>query len=338
MRASSKKLIIVLICLACLILTGCAGKEYRATVFAMDTVMQITVYAKDDSSLALCRAKINDVEKMLSTTYEDSITSRLNRGETVTAQEEFIDLLSDCRKYSGLTGGAFDITSYPVVRLWGFTTGEHRVPDQQEIDEAVSRIGMDNIAENVSGEVSLMNGAEIDFGAVAKGYLGDRIRDILSEQGVSSALIDLGGNITVIGKNRGKDWVIGIEIPSRDESGLAGTVAVSDTSVVTSGSYRRYFEENGKVYGHIMDPETGYPAENGLISVTIVSQDTEMADALSTGLYVAGLEEAVSIWKETPGFEAVFITDDGTVYVTEGLASCFTINKDYSPKLVIIEK
>ena len=337
MKATLKKLTAVIVCAVSLILTGCAEKEFRATVFAMDTVMQLTVYGKDDSAIAPCREVIAETEQMLSATDENSVTSALNRGETVTAPQEFLKLVENCRYYSGITGNAFDITAYPIVKLWGFTTGEYRVPSADEISGAVSKVGLDGI--DVSGEtVSLKSGTEIDFGAVAKGYLGDRIRDILVREGVKSAIIDLGGNITVIGKNRGRDWVIGIEMPSKDESGLAGTVSVSDVSVVTSGCYRRFFEDNGKVYGHIMDPKTGYPAENGLISVTIVSENAEMADAFSTGLYVAGLDKAQEIWRETGGFEAIFITDDNTVYITEGLSDCFTLNKNYSEKLVIIKK
>ena len=329
-------LISVILCAA--VLTGCGQREQRVTVFAMNTVMQLTVMTNDDELLGSCTELINKTENMLSVTREGSLTSELDSsGELRDAPEEFISLLSDCIAYSEMTDGAFDITAYPIVRAWGFTTGEHRVPGEDEIADAVSKTGYGNIVID-GGSVLLANGAEIDFGGIAKGYLGDRIRERLISAGVRSALIDLGGNITVIGKNGFSDWVIGIGTPSRFEEGLVGTLKVHDTSVVTSGSYRRYFEENGKIYGHIMDPATGSPAESGLASVTIVSQNTELADALSTGLYVMGLDGAVRVWREQGSFEAVFVTDDGTVYITEGLAKCFTLNKDYTENLVIVEK
>ncbi|MGI5889136.1 MAG: FAD:protein FMN transferase, partial [Oscillospiraceae bacterium] len=225
----------------------------------------------------------------------------------------------------------------PLTELWGFSTGEYRVPSQEEISDALLHVGPEHAS--VSGEtITLDEGTKIDLGAIAKGYLGDKLREILVEDGVSSAMLSLGGNIVLIGSKGSRDWQVGLEIPEPDRgNGIYAVLSVSDTNVVTSGAYKRYFEEDGKTYGHIIDPSTGYPAESGLSSVTVVCESGTKADVLSTALYVMGLKKAEEFWRENGGFEAVFTDMDGNVYVTSGLEDSFKLSGDWAEGYEVIE-
>ena len=202
----------------------------------------------------------------------------------------------------------------------------------------MQNVGYGNV--NLSGnEVTLPAGMELDLGAVGKGYAADEVANILKEAGVRSALLDLGGNIQLIGtKPDGEDWKIGL----RDlfEEIYMGVLSINDRAIVTSGNYERYFiGEDGKHYGHILDPSTGYPAENGLVSVTIVAKEGKLCDALSTSLFVMGQDGAVNYWREDPGVDMSLLTEDRKIYLTEGLTDKFELGSDYGDmKIEMIEK
>ncbi len=301
-----------------LLLGGCGEKQHQKQVYAMDTVMNLTVWG-DGSALNDLQQLLQKAETQLSVTKPASLVSRLNAGETITPEGEIYALLEDAAALGEATGGSLDICLYPVTRLWGFTTGQYHVPGEGELEEALSRTGNQRlILEN--GTARLEAGAQMDLGAVAKGWAGAQcIRLLEKNSGVSCAMLSLGGNIQTYGtKADGNPWRIGVQNPKG--SGLAGVLELEGTwAVVTSGGYERYFEENGRIYTHIIDPATGYPAENDLASVTIVSKNGLQADGLSTALYVMGLEKAAEFWRETGDFEAVFITKDGKLHVTAGL-------------------
>ena len=178
--------------------------------------------------------------------------------------------------------------------------------------------------------VTLTNGAQLDLGGIAKGYAAGRVRTILREAGVTSAIISLGGNVAAVGKKPdGSAWTVGLQDPDRPEA-YFGTVSIEDACVVTSGAYQRYFEENGVCYHHILDPHTGCPAESGLKSVSVVAQDDTLADALSTALFVMGLDAGAEFQKSSGlSFEAVFVTDDNTVWITPGLAGRYRSDRPY---------
>ena len=170
---------------------------------------------------------------------------------------------------------------------------------------------------------------KIDLGGIAKGYTSSRIMDIFKENGITSGLVNLGGNVQALGtKTDGSNWRVAVQSPDDTEDYL-GVLSIQDKAVITSGGYERYFEQDGVTYHHIIDPKTGYPAKNGLVSVTIVSSDGTLADGLSTSLFIMGEEKAAEFWKaHSNEFEAIFVTDDGTIYVTEGLKDSFTTDLD----------
>lgn len=306
-----------------LIFCGCGRREATETVFAMDTVMELTVWGPEaEDHVGAAAERIRELEAALSVTREDSEVARLNAGETVALSADTEALLERSLALREETGGAFDPMIYPLVKLWGFTTGEYRVPGEDEIAAALAKVGAGTV--ELKDGVAAAHGAELDFGAVAKGYAGAVLARELKEAGVESALLQLGGNVQTVGlKPGGENWRIGVRDPWGGEGSYLGVLEVGETAVVTSGGYQRYFEKEGTRYCHILDPATGYPASSGLASVTIVAADGFLADGLSTALYVMGLEKAEAFWHERDDFEAVFVTDDGTIYVTEGLRACF---------------
>lgn len=315
-----------------------AAEASSAYLFAMDTVMQLTVYGGGDDALDAASALILDLEELLSATTETSDIAVLNATGTVTLDDEILALLEDTIALSERTGGAMDPTAYSLVKLWGFTTEEYQVPSQEAREAAIATVGTENISIEGS-TVSLLNGAQIDLGAVTKGYTGQALVELMADYpDVQAALFTLGGNVQTYGqKPDGSAWRVGIQDPDDDSSIIAILTLPADTdclSVVTSGIYQRYFEEDGVRYHHIMDTSTGAPADSGLSSVTIVCEDGLLADALSTALLVMGLEEGAAFWAESDDFEAVFITTEGEIYITEGITdminevSCTVIGRD----------
>ncbi len=306
--------------LAVIALSGCAPRAQSSTVFAMDTVMELTAYGPRqavDGAVSL----IHEAEDRLSVTAEDSDIARVNGSGGGEVDGDTASLLKRALELCKLTDGALDITVYPLVRAWGFTTGAYRVPGEEEIGSLLEKV--DYSAVTLEGNtVTLPEGALLDLGAVAKGWVSDRIAAGFREAGVRSGLINLGGNVMALGKKPdGSDWSVGIRDPFSE--GLLGAVSVRDSAVVTSGGYQRYFEENGVRYCHIIDPRTGRPADSGLASVTVVGAEGVLCDGLSTAVYVMGLEAASQLWRENSGFELVLVTDGGEVLVTEGLEDVF---------------
>ena len=311
--------------LALLLLSGCApAQPLERTFFAMDTVMTLRLYqGGDEALLDAAQDRVAELEGLLSVTDENSEVYALNRdGAAAGLSPDTADLLRTALEMCGRTGGALDISTYPVLRAWGFTTGEYTVPSGEDISALLplvdyTRVGLDGDA------AFLPPGMEIDLGSVAKGYTGDQLSRLLRENGVASALLDLGGNIQAVGaKPDGSPWRVAIRAP--EGGGTVGVVEVEDQAVITSGGYERYFEEDGVRYWHILDPETGKPARNGLASVTVVGESGVLCDGLSTALFVLGLDGALDHWRRYQDFEAVFVSEDGSVTITAGLEGRFT--------------
>lgn len=337
----------ILAAAAALSLTGCAAgggsssaagsSGDSAEIFAMDTVMDLTAYGKNGpAALSASEEKINALEALLSRTKKTSEVSRLNSagGAATAVDSEVFSLISRAKALGQDTDGAFDITVAPVVSAWGFTTDSYQVPSQSELDELLTRVGLDNIALGADGSITLKNGAAIDLGGIAKGYASDCVANIFAEKGVKSGKISLGGNVYVCGsKQDGSAWRVAVQDPNNSES-YVGVLSLSDAFAVTSGGYQRYFEKNGKKYHHIIDPSTGYPAESGLISVTVVADadaDAEIGpgtvcDAFSTALFVMGADRAVDFWRSNGakyGFGLVLVTDSKKVLITHDIAGKF---------------
>lgn len=305
----------------------------RTEVAAMDTIMTLTVYGQDEQTgtavLREAGSLIRELDSRLSVTDENSEIFRVNhsRNMPVEVSEDAAELLDKALELCEMTGGKLDISIYPVVSAWGFTTGNFRVPDDDEIAELLDRTGYERIVLD-DGAVALDDGMELDLGAVAKGFAGDRLMKFFQEKGVESAIVSLGGNVQTLGaKPDGSPWKVAVQAP---EGGYAGALDVVGKAVVTSGGYQRFFVRDGKTYIHIIDPETGKPVDNGLASVTVVADCGVVGDGLSTALFVMGFEDAVEFWREYRDFDAVFLMEDGSAAITEGLEDCFSLYGEWT--------
>lgn len=311
---------------AVILASGCSlESKYNCEFFAMDTVMTINAYgSKSESAVKAAQNEINRLDNLLSIQNENSEIFRLNQEKSMTVSEDTLILITRSKEIYTLTNGAFDITCEPLAREWGFYSGlENKVPSQGAIENALEGVGAEHIKIKNS-TVTLNENTSLDLGGIAKGYASQKAAEILKEYGVTSVLMSLGGNVRAVGsKPDGEDWSVAINDPD-DNSKSIGTLKISDKAVVTSGGYQRYFEENGQIYHHIIDTKTGYPANSGLKSVTVVSSDDTLADALSTSLFVMGLEKSGDFYRENSSlFGAVFITDNNEIYVTDNLKDSF---------------
>ena len=314
-----------------LMLCGCAPREASAELYAMDTVMSVTVYGDAaDDALAQAAALLNQMERRLSRTLEDSEVSALNAaaGTAVTVSTDTAALLEQAGEYARATDGACDVTVAPVVSAWGFTADTHRIPADGELTELLALV--DHTTVTVNGtSVTLGAGQSIDLGGIAKGHAAGCLAELFDAHGVEHAIAALGGNVYARGtKPDGSPWRIGVQDP-RDSTAYAGILSLTDAFAVTSGAYQRYFEQNGKIYHHIINPADGYPADNGLLSVTVVAsaaapEHGAMCDAFSTALFVIGEERAVEFWRSgSYAFDMILVTEDGRLLATAGLESVF---------------
>lgn len=308
----------VIACLTAALLCGCRTKEESAiskTGFYFDTVIQIVIYRDtDDGLLDRCFQYCEEFENRVSRTIKDSDISRINaaQGAPVEVSDDTISLLEQGIFYGDLSNGVFDITVAPLSTLWNFKDHTGDIPDKEGIAEALSHVNYKNIL--IDGNTVRLKDpkAAIDLGGIAKGYMADRLKEFLLEEGVERGMINLGGNVLTIGKKEGgANWNIGIRKPFADKQEVITSVSVGDRSVVTSGSYERYFQtDDGRIWHHILDTETGYPCENELYSVTILSDSSVEGDALSTICFALGLDKGMELIKHTDGVEAVFVTQD----------------------------
>jgi len=332
---------VILGALALMITVGCIW-QYRKgdrdasctkQLFAMDTVMSFTAYGpKAEAAVDAAMKEIERLDALLSTGNESSEISQLNAAGSFLISEDTLKLLEEAESILQSTGGLFDVTVYPLMQLWGFPTGDYRVPTQEEISNTLSLVDAAQI-QIEGAQVTLGSGQQVDLGGIAKGYASDRVMELYREYGVTSGMVSLGGNIETLGtKPDGTDWKIGIrnpEIAATSDIG-SGTedvllaLEVENRAVITSGGYERYFEENGETYIHILDPRTGYPADSGLLSVTVVSEKGMLADALSTSLYIMGEADAAEYWRvpgndERDSFGLGLVATFGKGYCTGGV-------------------
>lgn len=317
--------IIAILAALMLLLSGCSmskkqeNQTYTDTLF--DTVIKVQILDSVDSEvLEGCKELCQKYDTMFSNRIEDSEISRINNAKCnpVEVSDETLTLIKTGIYYSELSDGAFDITISPVSMLWDFKSESPSVPSRETIEEAVSHVDYHNIV--IEGNTVQLTDpqAGIDVGALAKGYIADRLKEYLQEEGVEHALINLGGNVLAMGtKTDGSDYNIGIQKPF-DETGEPVTaVKIADESVVTSGIYQRYFEQDNILYHHILDPRTGYPCENNLYSVSIITDSSLTADALSTTCFLLGYEKGMELINQLDDVDAVFITDDETIHYSD---------------------
>lgn len=334
-----KKLFFIL--LSCIMVSGCSSAEKSddksgdKTDFILNTVCQIKIYNEDnsektadeliDEAFDLCR----EYENTLSRTIEGSDVYKINHagGASVEVSASTIEVINKAEYFSSISDGAFDITIAPLSILWDFQGENPTVPPDDEIKNLLNDV--DYTAVKIDGNtITLTNPeAEIDLGGIAKGYIADKTAEYLSANGVTSATINLGGNVFALGsKTDGTDFNIGIQDPASTDGSIIGYVSVSNKSLVTSGSYERYFIQDGKKYHHILDPKTGYPVENGLTAVSIISDKSVDGDGLSTTCFVLGLDKGMELINSIDGVEAVFIDENEQYYFSDGFGKDIIFN------------
>jgi len=308
---------LILLCMVMVLLCGCSlttKEPLSKTGFHFDTVIKITLYdSKDEKILNTCFDYCKEFENLVSRTVKSSDISMVNHanGQPVEVSDTTIELLKKGIKFGELTDGAFDITIAPLSELWDFKNNPGNIPSESEIIEALSHVNYKNIV--IEGNTVTLTDPEaaIDLGGIAKGYMADQLKEYLLNEGVTSAIINLGGNVLTIGaKPNGTSFNIGIQKPFDEQNETITSVQVKDSSVVTSGSYERYFEVNNTIYHHILNTDTGYPCDNELLSVTILSEESVDGDALSTTCFALGLEKGRKLIESLEDMDAIFVTDD----------------------------
>lgn len=314
--------------------TGCGDKEFSEMGFALNTTCTVTVSglsgSEADEVLGEAFDAIYGYEELFSRTMEGSDIYRINHGDgsPVEVSDDTIAVLEQALEMGDISGGKFDITVGRLVEMWDFQGEDPTVPPADDIAEAVMSVDQSNV--EIDGNMVRLTdpGAEIDLGGIAKGYIADRLCELLEERGVESAVINLGGNVETMGsKAGGKPWTVGIERPYSDRSEIMGSVELSDGTLVTSGIYERNFEEDGVLYHHVLDPDTGYPADTDLESVTIMAAggNSAFCDGLSTTCLLLGKDRATELVEELRrehpdmGIEAAFIDKDGEMVQTVGM-------------------
>lgn len=316
------------------IITGCTkipeNESLSVSGMYFDTVIQIEAWGTSKDIMDGCLELCSYYENKFSASIDTSEISLINQaaGKPVQVSPETAELLRLGIEYGDLTEGRFDITIASASSLWDFTDNKEKIlPDADTLENAVKHINYKYI--KIDGNTITLSDPEarIDLGGIAKGYIADRLKDYLTDNGVEHALINLGGNMLAVGNRYdNNNFRIGIQQPFEETGTVLGAVSVSDLSVVTSGNYERYFEKEGVIYHHILDPDTGYPVQNDLDQVTVISEQSVDGDALSTACYTLGLEKGMDLIRKLDDVEAIFVTRDGAVFKSSENINFETVN------------
>lgn len=309
-----------------ILLTGCNSKKeiLSDTKFYFDTAVTITLYDSNSTILNECFNLCNKYEKMFSNTIETSEISQINNNSKyskfTTVSDETIELINSGILYGKLTNGKFDITIGNLSSLWNFSSDSPKVPEMSNLTDIISHIDYHNIIINGNDVLLSDSKANLDLGGIAKGYIADKLKEYLKSQNVKSGIINLGGNIMLLGSKPDKsDYNIGLQKPFAADDEVIAVVKANDISIVTSGIYERYFYENNILYHHILDNSTGYPVENNLLAVTIISKSSVDGDGLSTSAFIMGIDKGMELIEGIDGIEAVFIDNNYKLHLTSGL-------------------
>ena len=328
--------IITLILLTVLLGSGCRGRSSEPvteTGYYLGTIVRITIYDEKipEGIFTEIFNLIIDYENRLSRNIEESEISEINRNaglKPVEISDTTFTLLEKGLNYSSVPGSSFDITIGPLVSLWGIGTEDAKLPEYPEIKKAMEKVDYKKLIldKNRSTAYLTEKGMEVDCGAIAKGYIADRAADLLKAKKITSAIINLGGNVLVIGgKPDNKFFRIGIQDPDDTRGEYIGIAEIEGKSLVTSGIYERYFEKDGIRYHHILDPETGYPVKSSILGITVLTDNSVDGDALSTTLFTMGIEKGLELAEKTENTEVLFVSDKGKLYMTKGFSDIFTL-------------
>ena len=337
------KSLLLILAITAIMITSCSAKDNSVPVeeqgFFMGTVITEKVYGSNAETAAKkVMDRIQQLEKIMTINSPNSEIVLLNSSagiDKVNLSPESIFVLNRAKYFSQLSNGAFDVTVGPLVKSWAIGTTDAKVPDKAEIEQLLKLVDYKSITIDEKSNTAqlLKKGQIVDLGGIAKGYAGDEAVKIYKEHDIKSAFINIGGNVVVLGSKPDKTpWKVGIQDPRATRDNYLGIVEVSNKAVVSSGDYERFFEKDGIRYHHILDPYTGYPANSGLMSVTIIADSSIDADALSTATFVLGLQKGIELIESLKGVEAIFITNDKKIYTTKGLKGNFKLtdeSKDY---------
>ncbi|MBM7561870.1 FAD:protein FMN transferase [Fusibacter tunisiensis] len=305
--------------------------------YQLATRITISIYDEKEAPNSIFDAifdLIAGYEDMISRNITDSYVSRINQAAgdaPVSVPDDLFNLIHQGITYADLSQGAFDISIGPLVNLWGIGTYEAKVPESSELEKALSKVDYHKIELDYDTKTVFLNEKDmfLDLGAIAKGYIADEIKALILEKGYTNAIINLGGNVLMVGNKPNSDyWSVGIRDPLSDSGTSLGILELNDNSVVSSGVYERFFEENGVRYHHLINPNTGYPEQNDLLAISIVSDVSVDGDALSTAVFVLGVEKGYELVESLEGVEALFIQSDKDIIVTPGLKSKFRLIDD----------
>ena len=319
-----KKILLLFLAAVFFLLCGCNKKQETSEFWAMDTYCTITA---PSSAVSAAEKAVNDAAALLENAGGEQNYLFADKNMEFTLPEPVAEAVKTSLEISEMTDGAFDITIAPLSKLWNIT--ERTVPPtEKEIEDALKLVGYKSVMLEGNTVRFSEEGRGIDIGAVGKGMAAKASISALKEQSVEEAIVNLGGNVCVLGDKNGEKYKIGIKDPKSD--GLLGYVSVGNTSVVTSGVYERNFEYDGKIYHHILDTSTGYPADNGLLSVTVVCDDPVAADILSTAFFVVGKENAAALFEKCTAYglkTVIFVSENGGIY-TVGQNDLFILGKE----------
>ncbi|MBQ6971928.1 MAG: FAD:protein FMN transferase [Synergistaceae bacterium] len=314
----------LLVCAGFLSLALREPEEFTRSGMAMNTIIRMTVYGHDDSPLNDAFSLLDELDRRLSMYNPSSDISRINSGSTFRANTHTVNAIIDAIKLHEITGGVFSPLIGTVTRLWKINQADGKIPSPESLDAAIKLSDIRSLT--VSGDtVSLTPGSVLDLGGMAKGYASTEIARLLKERGIKSALLDLGGNVHVVGgKVDGSAWRIGVRNPLQPVGNPALVVDVKDCAVITSGNYERFKEVDGKKYSHFFDTKTGQSVMSDLLSVTVISSDGSLADGLATAFMITGVDKALAILRDMsnpPG--VIFITQEG-ITATSNLRTVIT--------------
>ncbi len=338
-----KKTILIVMSLLLLLLTACRAdyeKIYSKEKYVLGTFVTIAVYSNSQVPEELfekCFEALQNIENNMTINKQlNSEVEKINQKagiEEVKVSDETFYVICQGIKYTNITDNKFDISIGPVVKLWNIGFEDERVPRDEEIKKALELVGADEIILDEKDKTVKLarKGMILDLGAIAKGYAADKVLSIIKNEDYENSVINIGGNILCNGKKEDNSkFKIGLRNPSKDSNSYLGVIECFNTSIVTSGIYERNFTENGNLYHHIIDTKTGYPVDNKLASVTIITPQSIYADALSTGVFAMGYEDGLEFVEKLDGVEAIFITQDKQIFLTKGAKALFTLtDKEY---------
>lgn len=305
------------------------------TYYNLGTINEVTLYDVNKKTgekiLEECGSILMDIDNKMSNTIKSSDVSKINKnaGKAYTkVSKDTYYVIKESIEFSNISNDTFDISVGPLIDLWSIGTDNAKVPNKEEIENILPLVDYSKILlndENLSVKLSEKN-MKIDLGGIAKGYAADKIYDYLKSENIKSAIINLGGNILTLGsKNNDQPFSIGIQDPTMPRGNSIGNIKVSNKSVVTSGIYERYIEKDNKIYHHMLNPHTGYPFENNLNSVTIVSDESIICDALSTTTFGLGLDNGMKLIESLNNVDAIFITKNKKIYLSSNLKDKFNL-------------